>query len=223
MTAGVRKFRTANDLVYHYVRRWIVSGDLRPGEKLDQEVIATRLEASRMPVRTAFERLASEGLVVMAPHKGARVADMSVQDMLDLYEIRLRLEPWALQLAAGRLSGADAAKCRYYVTETEKSADAGDWILYIENNHDFYKMLWAAAGNPALEQLLDQLSGRALRYRWLYVEADGQRSLATMRTVLEQVVAGNGERAFANFHAAVSSARDRLADLITARQMQAQP
>ncbi len=217
----LRRFPTANDLVYHYVRRWIVSGELRPGEKLDQEDIATRLDASRMPVRTAFERLASGGLVVMTPHRGARVADMSVQDMLDVYDIRLQLEPWALKLAAGKLTGADAAKCRYFITETQKALDGHDWNLYIDHNYDFYKVLWAASGNAALEQLLDQLSGRALRYRWLYVEADGSRSLKTMKSVLDGIVAGDSPGVFDSFHAAISSARDQLADLITAKTMQA--
>lgn len=219
----LRRFPTANDLVYHYVRRWIVAGEFRPGEKLDQEDIASRLDASRMPVRTAFERLASEGLVVMTPHRGARVADMSVQDMLDVYDIRLRLEPWALQLATGKLVGADSVKCRYFITETQKALDSSDWSAYIDNNHDFYKLLWAASGNAPLVQLLDQLSGRALRYRWLYVEADGSRSLGTMRAVLDRIDAGDAAGVLETFHTAISSARDRLADLITARLMRARP
>jgi len=87
---------------YHQIRRWIVEGRLRPGERLVEQRLAEELELSRTPIREALRMLQSEGLVRFEPNRGARVRSLTVADIDDLYELRGRLEAMAAELAAVR-------------------------------------------------------------------------------------------------------------------------
>lgn len=88
------------DRVYESVRTRILDGSLERGTRLRQEALATELGVSRTPLREALRRLASEGLVELEPNRGARIPDLSRDDMLSAYEARLALEPGAARLAA---------------------------------------------------------------------------------------------------------------------------
>ncbi len=214
MTLAPARFKTANDFVYFHLRRWIIEGELKPGERLDQVVLANRLDASRMPVRTALERLAAEGLVVIVPHRGATVAEMSVADMQHLYAVRMRLEPWAVRLAAGRMDAASLAEAESLLRRAEAALEADDWAEYLDSNRQFYGLLWQATDNPVLIQLLGQLAGLASRYRWMYVRSDGKRALRGMQEVLEGLRAGRPEAAADGLMASMVEARDTLEQLI---------
>ena len=85
-------YRTVADLAYARLRQRILSGELAPGSRIDQDAEADRLLASRMPVREALRRLESEGLVEIVRHRGALVRGLSVSDLEDLYVLRIALE-----------------------------------------------------------------------------------------------------------------------------------
>ena len=87
---------------YRRIRRWIVEGHLRPGERLVEQRLAEDLQLSRTPVREALRMLQSEGLVAFEPNRGARVRELTRGHIADLYELRARLEAMAAELAALR-------------------------------------------------------------------------------------------------------------------------
>jgi DNA-binding GntR family transcriptional regulator len=97
-------------LAYATIRAWIVEGRLGPGDHLVEQRIAEELGLSRTPVREAVRMLASEGLVVAERHRGAIVRRLTRDDVLDLYELRSRLEGYAAELAAQRRTNADIAE-----------------------------------------------------------------------------------------------------------------
>src|SRR4051812_47077111 len=80
----------------------IPSGRLSPGERLPIEDLAEVLDMSAMPIREAVRRLDAAGLVENIPHRGARVTELSIDDLAEVYEARLALEPLAVQRAAAR-------------------------------------------------------------------------------------------------------------------------
>jgi DNA-binding GntR family transcriptional regulator len=94
-------------LAYSSIRAWIVDGHLQPGERLIEQRIAAELNLSRTPVREAVRMLAAEGLVVAEHNRGAMVRTVSRQDVLDSYELRARLESYACELAASRVTADD--------------------------------------------------------------------------------------------------------------------
>jgi DNA-binding GntR family transcriptional regulator len=87
------------------LRQAILAGELRPGDKLYAERLAEQWSVSPTPVRESFQRLAGEGLVVIEPQRGARVAPISVRDAVEIYELRLVLDPMALEQSMAAAAG----------------------------------------------------------------------------------------------------------------------
>src|SRR3954447_4370065 len=90
------------------LRRQILSGALAPGTKLRAEHLAETLGVSPTPLREAFQRLVGEGLVVIEPQRGARVAPIDGDDALELYDLRILLEPLAMRASLARTDAQHA-------------------------------------------------------------------------------------------------------------------
>src|SRR5690625_3011319 len=86
------------------LRKAILKGELKAGERLVQTELAEAIGVSRMPIREALRTLETEGLIVMEPHKGAIVRSISIEDIKEIYELRLALEPLALQKSVPNFS-----------------------------------------------------------------------------------------------------------------------
>lgn len=89
---------------YELMRAAIVESEFAPGERIVEQRLAKRFGFSRTPVREAIRRLETEGLVVTEPNRGAIVREMTAQEVVDLYGLRIRLESYAAELAAQRMS-----------------------------------------------------------------------------------------------------------------------
>jgi DNA-binding GntR family transcriptional regulator len=100
------------DRVYRALRRRIIEGAEPPGARLTEQRLAATFDCSRTPVREAVRRLESEGLVVVAPNRGAQVRPLSEGEISDLYEVRARLEAYAAELAAVRGEPAERRALR---------------------------------------------------------------------------------------------------------------
>src|SRR5690242_19785121 len=88
---------TRSDWVEERLRAAILQGELEPGQRLHANDLADRWDVSATPLREAFQRLASDGLVEMLPQRGARVTDVSIEEAGQIYELRLLLEPLCLR------------------------------------------------------------------------------------------------------------------------------
>ena len=102
--------RTLAERAFATLHEAIVTGVLPPGERLPIEELAEILEMSPMPIREALRLLDSVGLVENIPHRGARVTELSIDDLREVYEARLALEPLAVRHAAEKFADADAAQ-----------------------------------------------------------------------------------------------------------------
>jgi DNA-binding GntR family transcriptional regulator len=142
------------DRVYEELRERIATGALPRGARLRQEALAADLGVSRTPLREALRRLASEGVVVLEPNRGARVADVGHEDMMAAYEARLLLEPGAARLAAGRRERASVAHMRTAIAEHRRTrTQAGLFAA----NRAFHLALVEAAGNEHLLRFAEVL------------------------------------------------------------------
>ena len=92
------------DVVFHTLREAILKGDLRPGERLMELQLASKLGVSRTPIREAIRMLEQEGLAVTIPRKGAEVAKMTEKDMEDVLQIREALDELAVQVACDKMT-----------------------------------------------------------------------------------------------------------------------
>ncbi|MGH9018530.1 MAG: GntR family transcriptional regulator, partial [Acidimicrobiales bacterium] len=94
-------------LAYDRIRRSIVDGSYPPGSRLVEQALSSELDLSRTPIREALRRLEVEGLVLYRRHRGAVVRTTTADEVIDLYELRARLESYAAELAAARSTPAD--------------------------------------------------------------------------------------------------------------------
>jgi DNA-binding GntR family transcriptional regulator len=180
--------RTMTEQVMARLRDMILSGELAPGSRLDQNDLARRFGVSLVPLREALARLQSSGLVRIVPHRGVFVESLSVEELLDIYQVREALEELAARLAAPRLSAADLATLDRLKIEMEQTAKIDDFDAFLDLHRDFHFTIYRAAGRRHLLQLLTQLWDLSARYRRFQLYAFPERmhtSLFEIQAILE--------------------------------------
>lgn len=176
---------TVKDALVENLRDEIIKGRLRPGQKLRQEELATYFNVSTMPVREALRELEAEGLVTIAPHRGAVVTSLSAEDLEDIYDIRTNLEELATRLAVPRMDEtilADLTQC--VQTMADRFDDA---MTYTKLNHQFHLMIYTASGRRHLFELIELLRRRTQHYVHAHLGVMGRRpeSIEDHRAILE--------------------------------------
>jgi DNA-binding GntR family transcriptional regulator len=154
--------------VWTGIRDDIVSGRLRPGERIVQDSVAKRFGTSRIPVREALRHLASEGLVTLAPDVGARVAKLNPGELHEVYLMREALEPIAVAASVPLLPDAAVADLLKLAEEGERRADAGDMQGFLEFDRQFHELTFSAAELPRLRRVVDSLADTTTQYRRVY-------------------------------------------------------
>jgi DNA-binding GntR family transcriptional regulator len=208
-----RSGQTAEEEAYRHLLRAIRSGRYRPGDRLIPEDIAAEIGMSRMPVREAFRRLATEGLVVIRPNRGCIISGLTIPQIYEVFEIRSVLEGLAVRLAMPRI---DAATLR----ELERQLDAmnddpADWVA---NHSKFHDHLCSLSGRPKLLRQIRTLHASIEPYLRVYLHhAEKPRSAdAAHRVILEALRTGDADHAEAVMRAHVLGTAPILANFINA-------
>ncbi len=169
------QYMPLRDLVFHTLRRAILQGYLKPGERLMEIKLANRMGVSRTPIREAIRMLELEGLVVMIPRKGAQVAKITEKDLREVLEVRMGLEQLAVQFAVQRITD-DQVEALYRASrQFEQSVKKDDLTEIAEADVHFHELLYEATGNTRLVQLLNNLREQMYRYRIEYLKGDAVR------------------------------------------------
>src|SRR5580692_8880188 len=139
--------------IYQSLRDAILNGELRPGQMLRQEELARRLGASRAPLREALPRLEAEGLVVALPRRGYAVVSLDLEDVRELFELRVMTEERFSRVATERRNAQDITRLREIVGTMSGLLRASDTSLpvWFENNMAFHSALLAPAGGARLQ------------------------------------------------------------------------
>lgn len=177
-------FMTLEEYVASKLREAILKGYLKPGEKLDQNEIAELLGVSRSPVRDALRKLAAEGLVQIHPHRGAIVAELSLEELEEIYMLRRVLEGLAARLAVPHLAEERLAALGEILRAMDETEDVDVWI---DLNYRFHHMIYEAAKRPRLLALIDNLRNIVAPYIRQYISSPGYRQSAqtSHRRILE--------------------------------------
>ena len=154
--AGANR-RGVVDYVFRHVRDGVLGGYYVPGQRLIEADVTRELKVSRGPVREAFRRLSSEGLVETIPNRGAQVRRLSRREMMELFQIRGSLEVLAASLAAERCQDAEVrsefqAETSSIWRDVSRSPGQG----YIQENNQFHDAIVVASGNEQLLKLTRQ-------------------------------------------------------------------
>lgn len=156
-----------SDQLSDILRRRIVSGELPAGTPLKQEELKDSFGVSMGSLREALRSLHSDGLVTMAPNRGAQVSELSAAEAEDIYDIRLFLELGALKLALPRLTDRDLNRAEKILKRMDAAKEVARWS---ELNRQFHEALYQAAERPKLLNLIGSLHDNVTRYLSLYLD-----------------------------------------------------
>jgi DNA-binding GntR family transcriptional regulator len=160
------------------LREQILAGKLAPGRRISQLSIAEHYGVSRLPVREALRALSSQGLVVLEPARGARVAALDGSDLREVYLMRERLEPLAMSLAVTHVTETDIGHAENLLKKMEEVGAGEEEWLHLDRQ--FHTMWYEHAGMPRLVQTIDQLWDVAQRYRALFRNTPGAGSISNL-------------------------------------------
>src|SRR5690554_5640369 len=136
-----RLYTTSADYAYQELRHKIITKQLKPGQRLPEVNIAVQMGVSRTPVREALRRLASEGLVIIIPNSGARLAAPTAREIEDTFLVRDQLETLAIRLAAERIGDRHLRRLEEAMIEEGRAIEEKDLEKYLEVNEAFHKAI----------------------------------------------------------------------------------
>jgi DNA-binding GntR family transcriptional regulator len=164
--APVRRGHLHDQLVGE-LRDLIVEGELPAGSRISERELCARFGISRTPLREALKVLAREGVVELLPHRGARVAALSTQDIDDMFAVMGALEALSGRLACARITEPEHAEIRALHFEMLAAYARGQRPEYFKLNQAIHEAILAASGNPVLQATYLGLAGRIRRARYL--------------------------------------------------------
>lgn len=167
-TIQMDSYKPLRDIVFETLREAILEGKLKPGERVMEVQLADQLGVSRTPVREAIRKLELEGLLEMVPRKGAYVADVSLDDVINVLEVRASLEGLAASLGASRRTNEDILKLEQKAEELLQCVREKDTKGMIKSDADFHDILLNTSRNTKLTSIVEGLRDQVHRFRVIY-------------------------------------------------------
>lgn len=149
---------------YEVIKNKIVRCELKPGSALSEKDLIEEIGASRTPIREAISKLEEEHLLVVFPKKGIFVTEITIKDVIDIYAMRLIVEPYAARMAALRLDAGAVIPFRTLWAENHALVTAEE---HVKADRDFHQIIARATGNKYLIQTFSTLYNQASRIRML--------------------------------------------------------
>ncbi len=165
MSAAERPFATKSEWVYEHLRRRILDGSCKPGDRLRLAELAREFAMSEMPVREALRMLQRDGLIEMHSHRGASVANLSWARAAEIVSVRMHLEVLAVREAAKGHDRSSLAELRKLLERMDRELAAGSAARFSVANREFHRCLYQPGRNTVLKQEIDELWDRVWRAR----------------------------------------------------------
>ena len=187
-------YQPLREVVCESLREAIRRGILKPGERIMEIQLAEELGVSRTPVREAIRKLELEGYVVMMPRRGTYVANMSIRDINEIFEIRTALESLSNGLAAEHITGEELEHLQRLLVIIGGHIKEGDMEKIVETDIEFHDLMYHAARNQRLVGIISNLRDQLTRFRTLSMSHPGrlEATLDEHRAIVEAIA--NGDR-----------------------------
>jgi DNA-binding GntR family transcriptional regulator len=156
---------TISQAIYDHLKKAIIRGELKPGQRVQEKEIAALFEVSSTPVREAFFRLAAEKFLTITARKEVLVQETSDAQVMELYEVVRALDGHAMKKVVRELTDHDLEKFRLMTMKLGEYYEAGDHQRYLEQNLKIHDRLWQVCGNKYLYAALVQLMEKIAIYR----------------------------------------------------------
>ena len=191
------EFLPLRDVVFNTLRQAILTGELKPGERLMEIHLADKLGVSRTPIREAIRKLELEGLVTMIPRKGAEVAQITEKSMNDVLEVRRAMDVLCVELACERIAEEALGDLKAACENFEQIVKTKDVKKIAKADVELHDIILQATGNRRLIQLVNNLSEQMYRYRYEYIKdfSQHERLVEEHRIIYESLVNKDKETA----------------------------
>lgn len=158
------------DVVFNTLRQSILTGELKPGERLMEIHLADKLGVSRTPIREAIRMLELEGLVTMIPRRGAEVAQITEKNLREVLEVRGALDALAVELACERITQEELEQLKKACDHFEEETKKGSANQVAQADVALHDIILKASRNEKLVQMIGNFSQQMYRYRLEYVK-----------------------------------------------------
>jgi len=185
-----------SEKAYQLLKHKIMTLELEPLAIIDDLALAEDLGIGRTPIREALHRLAAEGLVIIAPRRGMLVADISIRDLNKIFQVRMETEGFCARLAVDRISPQQLAQMEASIEALGKT-DRGNGRELMAVDEEFHELLYEAADNKFLADMLNRLHAHSLRLWHLVLDqlGDVRPAIEQHKEILEALRAGDADRA----------------------------
>ena len=211
-----RATASLRDAAYEAIKHRIITCAFRPGEYINELQLSALLNIGRTPVHQALDRLMVEGMVEVIPRKGVIVKPVSLNEVLQIIEVRLINEPLGARLAAEHASEADLTE----MADVLKRAKHWASLRNVENlmllDREFHLLIAKAAKNDVLTELLRSLHERSLRFWFISLNAPTQYQLVQDEhaTILEAIRQRDADKADAAMRRHIESFRKNVSQFL---------
>ncbi len=187
-------YQPLREVVCESLREAIRRGILKPGERIMEIQLAEELGVSRTPVREAIRKLELEGYVVMMPRRGTYVANMSIRDINEIFEIRTSLESLSNGLAAEHITDEELEHLQRLLVIIGGYIKEGNMEKIVETDIEFHDLMYHAARNQRLVGIISNLRDQLTRFRTLSMSHPGrlEATLEEHKAIVEAIA--NGDR-----------------------------
>lgn len=167
-------YQPLREVVCETLREAIRSGVLKPGERLMEIQLADELGVSRTPVREAMRKLELEGYVIMLPRRGTYVANISIRDINEVFEIRTSLDALASGLAAERITEEELEQLERLLVSIGENIETRNMKKVVEDDMEFHDILYKASRNQRLVGIISNLREQMTRFRSMSMSYPGR-------------------------------------------------
>ena len=209
-----RSNTSLKDRAYAAIRDMIINGSLPPGKLLSKRQLSQQLRMSKTPVESALQRLESEGFVVILPRRGVIVREPSARDLVDLYDLRLALEPFVVQRLARRLTHAQAEALLANTEAQAASAGNRDVLGSVRLNTEYHLMLCRFLGNAEILSVLENPMGKLQQMMAWTFSRHPERMVASPQehaAIADALIKRDGDRAAEKVESHLTSSRQHIA------------
>jgi DNA-binding GntR family transcriptional regulator len=159
-SSPARPSRLLKERAYESLKQLILGETFQPGDFLSERQLATRLKMSKTPIKSALERLESEGFIAVSPRQGIVVQDLTLDEINDHYEVREALETYVMRRLAGRLSAEQIARMRANLAAQQASVEELDGAANCRLDSEFHLLWCEFFGNREIIDAMRRLCDR---------------------------------------------------------------
>ncbi len=185
-----------HDQVVRRLRDMIVTGELGPGERVDEKRLCERFGISRTPFREALRVLSAEALIELVPHRSPRVAPITQDHIRELFDVMAWLERYGGELAAVRASDTDVRAMQRHLAEMEVLHSEGNRLEYFYKNREFHWRLIELAGNAVLLATYHTLLVQIQRARYIAIHSKSHWDIGVKehRRIVQALASRNAQK-----------------------------